>query len=45
MTEYMTHEQCRKCELDHCCWSLGSLLDEDNKPGDCKYFRPKVESE
>lgn len=44
---YMNHEQCKRCKLDHCCWSLSSFLWENgNTPNNCKAFIPKeVESE
>ena len=44
-THYMSHEQCHNCKLDHCCWSLGSFLDGDNKPNNCKEFISMEEEE
>jgi len=46
MTEYMAYEQCHRCKLDHCCWSLGSFLWENgNTPNNCKQFEPKEAEE
>lgn len=43
---YMDHEQCHRCKLDHCCWSLGSFLWENsNTPNNCKAFIPKEAEE